>query len=182
MIKNKKRSLLLLSAVIILIVIIFSSVTSNSIMKINISDIKIKNVDSRGLEYGEYSVDEQVEKTILSDPDEYRYIGYYFNAENTSKNAKIIFVDLQPIFSKQMNENVIYYDKANDLPTSTILNLCPQESQTYFRKVLVKRNGLSNEELIKLAQGDKFRVRYSANRWYSLYGILPNIKIAVLKK
>lgn len=182
MVKNRKRMIIILIAVFIIIVGILGRSTSNNVMKINISDVKIKNVDSSGLDYGDYTIDEQLKKTILANSDEYRYIFYNFDADNISKNAKIIFVDLQPIFSSAMAKNVVYYDRANDVPTNTVLNLYPQKSKTYSREVLVKRNGLTDEELIKLAQGDKFKVSYSTDRWYSLFGIIPNKKVAMFEK
>lgn len=135
-------------------VVIDAKIVSIEVLALQKDDIdSIKGQTSTKDELG--LSDSQV-KEIIDNPSEFRYVVYKFSLKNTSNNTSIDYINIKPLFSKEMINNVVGYKKVDGV--SPIL-IPPNGKYEHFPKsVLVKRNGKTDEELRAIAKKDAFIV------------------------
>lgn len=62
-----------------------------------------------------------------------------------------------------MNQNVYWYAATDGIADSQEA-LGVEEEKNISRRVLIKRNGLINEEIIHMAENDNFKIKYKTFR------------------
>lgn len=155
--KNKWVCIL---TVILLIASIFVYRTmSRNVLKI--SSIKNK-IEPCGRQFDKEISKEQRE-VINSNLDDFAFVIYSFSAANESDNINISNISVNPVFSDEMREHVYFYS-SSDLLNDEAGCLSQHKEKTYRRRILIRRNGLSDEELSNIAGKNSIDVTYDTSR------------------
>ncbi len=174
---RKKNLIIILIVTLILLTIRFYNFDSKKILVCSIVDITLEEIDSDiDIDGGMNNQQKDLIKKNLNDYIKLRYI---ININNSSDNLYINNINIQPVFSSEMQKNVIWFSK-NDMLYDSLSHLDTQESRSFCRIIYIKRNAYTNDELINLAKQDKLKIRYTS-RNKSIFSSNFNTQYATFK-
>lgn len=155
MLKNKVIRILSIIILVIGVLLVVYKLTSKEILDGKIVEIKSGKIG----EYLNYAMDDDIKKQVLNDKDGYIYLTYRFEIKNISDKNNITNVSIEPSFSDNMKDNVVWYDYT-DAVTDSEMRVSPSQIKHYDRVILIKKNGYTDDELINMAKEDKFEISY----------------------
>ncbi|HEX9061686.1 MAG TPA: hypothetical protein VF941_16005 [Clostridia bacterium] len=106
----------------------------------------------------DYSLDDNVIKEMVHNPQNYKVIDYNFNVKNISNKRCITDVEITPVFNKENKNIVIGISK---YLREGYLEIWPGGCPILWKSIIVKTND-SNEELIKKFRDTKFVIKGSS--------------------
>ena len=166
---HKSKVLRIVIIVLIITLICCYRAISRNILKTDTIQVEIEPCGMVGV--GDIS--ESKVKEINGNVNNYAYITYSFYATNESDNVTIYSMAVNPIFSDKMKEHVYWYSHS-DMLNDAAEHLNPHQKKFYYRLILVKRDGLSDEEFIDMAKKDSIKINYKTYKkipiltyWYS---------------
>lgn len=168
----KKNKLIIGALAAILIVILVVSVYRIFFRKVidaEINNVSIISLDTSYLEtlktnyIKQYGISEEIGERVVKNPSEYRLVEYSFLLKNISEKKRAQLIKLSPEFPKEMKKIVIGYSKIDD--GEAPISLEPTETLEYNKDILVKVDGKSENDIIKIAKGVKFNVTGITGNW-----------------
>lgn len=163
---HNNKWLLLLSLLLIVILFLFIFIYRIESRKILKAEIVKISVEKPGLYY-DYGMDKQKKDELNKNLDDFAYITYTFEIKNLSSDIQISKINIQPVFSINMKKNVYWYAET-DAITDSQMQLQPNSDNSYIRRILIRRNGLTDDEIIKMAKNDNFKITYNTFRENSI--------------
>jgi hypothetical protein len=128
---------------------------SRDIINSEVVNIKIEKASK----YYDYVMNEEKKKELNENLNDYVYIIYEIDMRNISDKLRVSGIDIKPQFSENMNRNVYWYDGTYAIyDAQTVLE--PSEEMQCDRRILIKRNGFTDSELISMAKDDRFIITY----------------------
>lgn len=157
--KHKKWRISLIS-VLLLVLTLFSlffvyRIISRKVINGEVAKISIEKADK----YYDYEMSEQKKKELNENLSDFVYLIYESDLNNSSDKIKVSDINIQPIFSISMKPNVYWYAGTNVI-TDSEMSINPGQTKNYGRRILIKRNGFTDNELINMAEKDKFKITY----------------------
>lgn len=121
----------------------------------------------RPLQVGTFS-EEQVQE-VNSNLENFAAIIYTIPTKNDSDNIYISNISIDPVFSNEMKKHV-YWDSANDMPNDVTASLSPHREKHYGRRIIIRRNGLNDDELLNIAEKNSFKISYDTSKGIPISG------------
>lgn len=177
--KNKKRLSLLFSVFLIvaLLASIFSyRVIARKVIKAEIVKISIEKPNP----HYHYEMNQQKNEELFGNFTDFANIVYEFDMKNLSNEIQVSSISIKPIFSESMKENVFFY-ASSDAITNYSMRLTPNKDTNFHRYILIRRNGLTDEELIDMAKKNNFKITYNTFKGDSILSYGYNWQYAEYK-
>lgn len=156
---NRKWLLVLFCIFLImslLISIFVYRVMTRKVIKAEIVNI---SVEKPGPFY-DYDMSQDKKEELNNNLDDFAYVIYEFDIKNLSSDIQVSGINIQPIFSENMNQNVYWYSGTNAI-TDSEESLGVQKEKHIIRRILIKKKGLTNDQINDMARENNFRIKYN---------------------
>lgn len=171
---------IVVSIIIVLVCIVVYRTLFRTVIEVKFNEVSIEPLIGSGSEshinesaHTDFEVSEIQAEEIREHPNEYKLLLYRFEIKNVSENLGM-GVNVKPAFSKDIKKYVVGYQTVDYIAPIVI------EAKHEFsmnQVVIVKTNGLSDEEFIKLAKEDKFYISGWAQQPSTLNLCYSRIKV-----
>lgn len=171
MFSKKVRGLFIvfLCFLVVICIVLFIHLYQNSsrkVLDLGIEDIKIEKLDS----YINEAMTKEKKKEVNDNPQDYLIVSYKLKISNNSNIIRAVNLNIQPEFFGDMKNIVFWFDYSDALTDNIYVN--PSFTGKYGRMVIVKRKGLADEEIIKMAKSVRFKLTYWTYEYKSRFGLL----------
>ena len=131
-------------------------VAFRKIIEVNFADIKIKRDEYfRDFYEKELNIQNDIVDDILNNPENYRFINCIFNVKNTSNKLRIVGLKIEPNFTKDLKEIILWYDKN---PGVAPIVIEPLKEREIKMQIFIKFNNLNNNDIEKMLSESHFKV------------------------
>ena len=168
---SKYKNLFVSLLSILLIITLVSSVfIYRMISRKVINSEVVKITIEKASKYYDFEMNEEKKKELNENLNDYVYIIYEIDMRNISDKIHVSGIGIKPQFSEGMNGNVYWYAGTYAIYDSQKI-LEPNQEKDYARRILVKRNGLTDDELINMAKEDRFKITYYTSEGSSIFSL-----------
>ncbi|MCL1982726.1 MAG: hypothetical protein FWG53_06560 [Clostridiales bacterium] len=168
--KRRKKSKVVLSVILAVLIVNSARCQIMSVFEAYIAKIDICEYNQNRDPY----IEEHIMENVAQDPSRYCYVVYRIEAENISKRTYVVGIDIQPVFTSEMQSRVVFF-YGTDAITPLGERLPPQSSRGFNRWILIDRQELTDQEVQTLANGNGLEIRYKTTNWigedFGLYGV-----------
>lgn len=182
MIKEKSKRLILKTLICLMIVIVFVGsvflyrTVTRKVLDVSVVSIKIDKANH----YDNYAMNEQQKKTVNENPNDYIYVDYMLEVKNESDKISVENINIQPEFFGEMKKNVFWFDYTDEV--GDYVSIVQSSTTKHERRIVVKRNGLSDDDLIEMAKSVKFKLTYNTYKGNSILSYCHNSQVLEYKE
>lgn len=166
MLKGKMIKINIMIGIVIVISIFLFRMVNRNVLDVNVRSVKIE----KSVSWNDGVLNEQQKNTIKNSPDNYRYLDYMLEVKNTSDKVRISNLYIQPEFFGNMKDIVFWFDSTDEVEDD--VRVYPNGIRKCGRRIIIESNGLSDEELIKMAKNVKFKLTYNTFNGSSILSFL----------
>lgn len=164
--KHKKKKIKIVCMIITLIMCVCSLVFLTFISRSNRKCIESKIIEVKLLKAEDYinnipMRNNNKREEVLENIGDYICLHYEIKAQNTSNDYIVQNISFEPKFTKEMNDSIVAYASDDEICDNSIhTTLNKNQEKSYWRLIIIKKNGLSDDEIIEKAKDNNFQAHY----------------------